>query len=106
MPASGEPSPSTEGMSDLLNSPIRLATDVVLREFPTETVALHLGTGQFHGLNPTAATMLKASLESSVPADAVADLAQRFGAAEAEIGSDLGELLDDLSQRQIIASDG
>jgi hypothetical protein len=91
-------------MSDLLKSPIQLADNVVLREFPTETVALHLGTGQFHGLNPTAAEMLKASLSSPAPADAVGGLAERFGRDPSDIDSDLRELLAELSERQIISA--
>jgi hypothetical protein len=43
-----------------LESRVRVPGHVVYRAFVNETVALNLGTGTYHGLNPTAGRMLEA----------------------------------------------
>src|ERR671938_504612 len=52
-----EAAPSNDAM---LTARLRVPEHVVYRDFDDETVVLNLDSGQYHGLNPTAAAMLSA----------------------------------------------
>jgi hypothetical protein len=62
-----------------LESRARVPSHVVYRAFVNETVALNLGTGTYHGLNPTAGAMLEA-----------VDAADTLGEAATKLVSDNG----------------
>jgi Coenzyme PQQ synthesis protein D (PqqD) len=86
----------------LLEVRARLPQHVVHRSFVSETVVLNLRTGRYHGLNPTAGTMLDALDVASTVADAVPVLAGEYGIEQAEIQSDLLALTRGLLERGLI----
>src|ERR1700743_2490815 len=86
----------------LLNARLRLPQDVDHRSFVAETVVLNLRTGRYHGLNPTAGTMLDALGEAPSIGAAVPGLAAEFGVDEAQIQADLLALCRGLLERGLI----
>ena len=86
----------------LLQARLRVPDHVVYRDFGDETVVLNLDSGMYHGLNRTAAAMLKAVGESDAVADAVEPLAEQFGQPRDVIEADLLELCQALSERGLI----
>lgn len=91
-----------QGAADLFDSAFRVPKEVVYRSFPHETVVLNLRTGRYHGLNPTAGTML-AELERGVTVrEAAVRLAVHFERPGPEIESDLAELCRELLERGLI----
>lgn len=84
---------------------VRVPDHVVFRSFPTETVALNLETGQYHGLNPTAGRMLEA-IEASADLDSAARaLAAEYGQPRETVETDLRQLCADLAERGLIELD-
>jgi hypothetical protein len=85
---------------------VTVPADVVRRAFGEETVVLNLATGQYHGLNGTAARMLEL-LEEHGTAQATAQrVATEFGVPLDVASRDLAELCAALEQRGLIAVDG
>lgn len=94
---------------DLRGSTARVPQHVVHRSFAHETVILNLKTGRYHGLNPTAGTMLTELERGVTIAEAAARLAEHYGRPVAEIERDLSDLCLDLLERgliQLTGSDG
>jgi hypothetical protein len=89
----------------LLNADVRFPEHVVFRSFATETVALNLRTGKFHGLNVTAGRMVELLGRSQQPRDAIAPLAAEYDVPEAQIEQDLEALLALLLERELIQVD-
>lgn len=87
---------------DLLAARVRIPDQVVYRSFPEEMVVLHLTTGRYHGLNPTAARMLETLERSDNVAGALAELTVEYSAPADEIERDLRELCAALLDRQLI----
>lgn len=87
---------------ELLASRARLPQHVVHRSFVAETVVLNLRTGKYHGLNPTAGTMLEALEGAPTIAAAVPGLVEEYGVEEAQIESDLIALCRGLLERGLI----
>ena len=56
----------------------RVPAHVVYRMFAQETVVLNLNTGRYHGLNPTAGTMLTALERHATVGEAAAWLAAHY----------------------------
>jgi hypothetical protein len=85
---------------------VRVPEHVVSRAFDAETVVLNLHTGEYHGLNPTAARMFELLREhGSVPV--VADLvAREFESPVAEVTGDVEQLCSDLAWRDLVEIDG
>lgn len=83
-------------------SVVTVPDHVVYRQFPTETVALNLNTGQYHGLNPTAGRFLDALGAEATVGDAADVLAEEFGQPLAEIEADICEFCDALTARGLI----
>lgn len=75
---------------------------VVHRRFPNETVVLNLHTGKYHGLNPTAGTMLEALARSGSIAAASAELAAEFDHEPETIEQDVRGLCAALLERDLI----
>jgi hypothetical protein len=86
----------------LATAVVRVPDHVVYRSFAHEVVALNLTTGRYHGLNPTAGTMLTALERNATVADAAAWLAAHYGRPHEEIERDLHELCLDLLDRGLI----
>jgi hypothetical protein len=87
-------------------SRIAVPQHVVYRHFPSETVVFNLQTGQYHGLNATAGSML-AELERAVCLrDAAAAVAAEYMQPPAIVEQDMRELCDALLARGLIEFDG
>jgi hypothetical protein len=97
---------ATPRSSSLLKARIKLPQHVVYRSFPSETVVLNLQTGKYHGLNPSAGSMLEA-LEKSDTVLAAAELAARdFEQPQEAIERDMCDLCNALLSRGLIEIDG
>ena len=92
--------------ASLPTSRIRVPQHVVYRSFPSETVVLNLKTGQYHGLNPTAGSMLEALERASSVRDAAAAVAGEYAQPQAAVEQDLCELCNALLARELIELDG
>jgi hypothetical protein len=88
--------------NDLLGTRVRMPQHVVCRSFVAETVVLNLQTGQYHGLNPTAGTMLQALQQAPTVSAAMPALVEQYGVAEEQIERDLLALADGLLERGLI----
>jgi hypothetical protein len=90
----------------LPTSRIRIPQHVVYRSLPSETVVLNLQTGRYHGLNPTAGSMLEALERASCVRDAAAAVAEEYAQPQAEVERDMCELCSALLARELIELDG
>lgn len=88
--------------SDLLGARARVPEHVVYRPFANETVILNLETGRYHGLNPTGGRMLEMLEREQRVRDAVAKLADEYGADHSQIEEDVCEFCSDLLGRGLI----
>jgi Coenzyme PQQ synthesis protein D (PqqD) len=75
---------------------------VVYRTFVTETVALNIESGQYHGLNATAGRMLEEIEKRGTVAAAVEPLAGEFEQPPERIRADLLALCASLHARGLI----
>jgi hypothetical protein len=89
---------------DLLATRIRVPAHVVYREFADETVILNLESGQYHGLNATAAKMLEVLESASSVDEAVDRLAEAFAQPREVVEPDVLTLCRALSDRGLIAN--
>lgn len=97
---------SSDAQPQLPTGAVQIPEHVVRRAFDEETVLLNLQTGQYHGLNSTAGTMLDA-LEATADAAAAAQrIAQELDMPLERIEADLAELCDALARRGLIQIDG
>jgi hypothetical protein len=92
--------------SSLLTLRIRVPQHVVYRSLPSETVVLNLQTGRYHGLNPTAGSMLEALERTSCVRDAAVAVAEEYAQPQATVEQDLCELCNALLARELIELDG
>jgi hypothetical protein len=99
--SSGDPDDAS-----LLRANVAIPRHVVYRSFPSETVVLNLQTGRYHGLNPTAGTILAALERAPCIADAVAVLAREYARPPLELERDVRELCSALLERGLIELDG
>src|SRR4051794_20418174 len=90
------PSPDPQRVS------VRVPEHVVYRDFAEQTVALNLQTGRYHGLNPTAATMLDALCDAPSVAAAAEQLAPEWDVAPEALLADLLELCEGLESRGLL----
>jgi Coenzyme PQQ synthesis protein D (PqqD) len=85
---------------------IRVPKHVVARAFDTETIVLNLKTGEYHGLNQTAARMFELLRQhGSVPAVA-SMVANELGQPVDEVAQDVEQLCADLAWRDLLEIDG
>ena len=89
----------------MLESRLRVPEHVVYRDFGDETVVLNLDSGMYHGLNRTAAAMLKVVGESDTVDAAVERLVAEFEQPREVIERDLLDLCKALSERGLIERD-
>ena len=90
----------------LPTSKISVPEHVVYRSFPAETVLLNLQTGQYHGLNATAGSMLEALQRASCLRDAATTVAGEYAQPRATVEQDMRELCTGLLARGLIELDG
>ncbi len=81
---------------------IRIPESVVYRSFVKETVVLNLETGLYHGLNPTAGSMLDALDRLGSIKDAAPLLAKEYGRPLEEVQRDLCTLVKALIERGLL----
>ncbi len=91
-----------EGAAGLLEARVRVPQHVVFREFPAETVVLNLQTEQYHGLNPTAGTMLSVLGRSESVEQAARTVAEQFQRGEEDVRTDVLGLCRQLLERGLI----
>lgn len=89
----------------MLTARLRVPQHVVYRDFGDETVVLNLDSGQYHGLNQTAAAMLAAVNRSETVGAAVEPLAAELGQPAEVIERDLLELCQSLADRGLVERD-
>ena len=89
----------------LLHARVNVPEHVVRREFAEETIALNLRTGQYHGLNPTAALMLDALAAGAEPLAVAREVSERQGVAVERVQDDLVALLRALAERDLVELD-
>jgi coenzyme PQQ synthesis protein D (PqqD) len=75
---------------------------VAQREFAEQSIAVNLQTGEYHGLNPTAARMVVILGERGTVADAIQPLASEFDQSPEVIERDLLGLCRMLAERGLI----
>jgi hypothetical protein len=86
----------------LLHARVAVPEHVVRRRFAEESIALNLRTGQYHGLNETAAEMLD-SLAGGEDAEVVAqEIAARAGVPAERVRADMLALLHALVDRDLV----
>jgi hypothetical protein len=90
----------------LLDAAVSVPGHVIFREFASETVALNILSGQFHGLNPTAGRMVELVGRAAHARDAIEPLAAEYGIAADQIERDLVALLQQLAERELIELHG
>jgi hypothetical protein len=90
----------------LPTSRISVPKHVVYRSFPSETVVLNLQTGQYHGLNATAGSMLEALQQASSVHDAAATVAGEYAQPQATVEQDMCELCNGLLARGLVELSG
>jgi coenzyme PQQ synthesis protein D (PqqD) len=81
---------------------VRVPRHVVHRDFPAQTVILNLETGKYHGLNPTAGTMLSALETEKTVAAAAKVVATKTNMPVADVERDLCELCFSLIERGLV----
>jgi hypothetical protein len=94
------------GTHALSASKIAVPQHVVYRHFPSETVVFNLQTGQYHGLNATAGSMLAELERAACLRDAAAAVAEEYAQPPAIVEQDMRELCDALLARGLIEFDG
>lgn len=90
------------GASGILRSRVRVPEHVVYRDFADETVILNLDSGQYHGLNATAARMLDVLKARDSVAEAVDELTRELGQPADVIERDVLTLCAALVERGLI----
>ncbi len=94
------------GVCTPATSRITVPDHVAYRSLPSETVILNLQTGRYHGLNPTAGSMLQALERAACVRDAAAVVAEEYAQPLAIVEQDMCELCDALLARGLIELDG
>ncbi len=92
-------------MSNGFSGRARVPDHVVHRAFDEKTVLLNLRSGQYHGLNRTAARMLELLEESGDLSQVAERMAAEYGRPQEEISGDLVELCASLAERGLIEMD-
>ncbi|MFN3470188.1 MAG: PqqD family protein [Novosphingobium sp.] len=87
-----------------LTDAFTLSEDVVAREVGEETMLLDLASGTYFGLNPVGGRFWQLLEEGRSAAEARDCLLEEFHVDAATLDADLGELLDQLAQRGLIAA--
>lgn len=89
--------------TEILDSRVEIPEHAVFRRFAAETVVLDIRTSKYHGLDPAAARMLEALVESGEVRQAAESLAAQSERSFEEVAADLCELCISLETRGLIA---
>jgi hypothetical protein len=89
----------------LLTSRVTVPEHVVRREFADETVVLNLESGQYHGLNGTAAAMIAALAAGATPGEAARRIAGEAGVDVERVETDILALVRSLADRGLVEVD-
>jgi Coenzyme PQQ synthesis protein D (PqqD) len=100
------PSETMRSVCALPTSRITVPDHVAHRSLPSETVVLNLQTGRYHGLNPTAGSMLEALERATCVRDAAAAVAEEYAQPPAIVERDMCDLCEALLARGLIELDG
>ncbi len=90
----------------LLQARVKVPEHVVRRAFANETVVLNLHSGQYHGLNATAAAMIDALEGGEHPVAIAARIAAAAGQPAERVETDLVTLVRALAERGLVELDG
>jgi hypothetical protein len=90
------------GNESILGKRVSVPEHVVYRDFAEETVILNLDSGQYHGLNATAARILEVLKASESVGAAIGELTEEFGQPADLIENDVVELCRALTDRGLI----
>lgn len=93
----------SESEETIMRWRVAIPESVVCRDFPEETVVLNLQTGMYHGLNATAARMLRRFTECATVGEAVRRLAEELDQPRPVIQADAAELCRALRERQLVS---
>lgn len=80
----------------------RPANEVVFRELTEGAVVLHLGSGQYHGVNPVGAAVWSLLDGRRSVDDIVAELRERIEEPPPQLADDVRAFLAQLAQRGLI----
>ena len=86
----------------ILHARVAVPEHVVRRRFADESIVLNLRTGQYHGLNATAAEMLDAIEAGAAPEQVAATIAERAGVPPERVRADVVALLRGLVERELV----
>lgn len=100
----GRDSTTATGVPDA-STRVTVPAHVVYRSFPSETVALNLHTGTYHGLNVTAGRMLEELTRADSIAQACELLAAEFDQPLELVQRDVCELCRALAERDLLQLD-
>ena len=89
----------------MLDVHVTVPEHVVRRQFPDETVVLNLQSGQYHGLNATAAAMLDALEAGATPGQAAERIAGEAGVEVERVQADIVALVSTLADRGLVEVD-
>ncbi len=102
-PSADQPAGAPDsGAANLWSARVRMPDHVVWRDFGSESVALNVRTGQYHGLNATAAQILRCLLESDRAETALEALAPRWEVSRAALERDISRLCDQLIEHGLV----
>lgn len=87
---------------DLPAGRITIPKDVVRRAFGEEKVLLDLGTGHYHGLNPTGGYMVALLAETGDAAETARRTAKELDTPLDTVTADLAQLCEELASRGLI----
>jgi Coenzyme PQQ synthesis protein D (PqqD) len=100
----GRDSTTAAGLPDT-SMRVIVPAHVVYRSFPSETVALNLHTGTYHGLNTTAGRMLEELTRAQSIGQACELLAAQFAQPLELVQRDVCELCRALAERDLLRLD-
>lgn len=89
-------------MSDILTTQWRISEDAVANAVGGETVILHLGNGQYYGLD-TIGTLLWDGLKADkLPSEVCDQIIAEYDVERSVVASDLAQFLEELRANDLI----
>lgn len=84
---------------------LHIPADVMARQVGDETVILHLGSGNYYGLDPVGARIWQLLTEGRTTAAIREQLLAEYEVAPAQLDADLQRLLGDLLAAGLLSAD-
>ncbi len=91
-------------MSSGFPASVAIPPDVMARQVGDETVILHLGSGNYYGLDPVGARAWQMLADGRTPAQACEQLLAEYEVSRAQLEADLGTLLRDLLDNGLLTA--